>query len=256
MTLFFCPVAMLLAGKTALVTGAANRIGAQIARTLHQNGANLIIHYRKSREAAESLEQQLNSLRPKSALAQQADLSKLDGITALAVGAIGAFDSLDILINNASSFYATPIGEIGERDWEDIIGSNLKAPLFLSQACAPALSESKGVIVNMLDIYASLPLNKHSLYCSAKAASQMLVKSLALELAPRVRVNGIAPGAILWPESGNASQLPQQQTILREIPLRTAGEVESITQTVMFLVTNTYTTGEVIRVDGGRLLAN
>lgn len=256
MTLFFCLVAMLLAGKTALVTGAANRIGAQIARTLHQNGANLIIHYRKSREAAESLEQHLNSLRPKSAQSQQADLSKFDEITTLVNAANEAFEGLDVLINNASSFYATPLGEIGEGDWEEIIGSNLKAPLFLSQACAPALCESNGVIVNMLDIYASRPLNKHSLYCCAKAASQMLVKSLALEMAPRVRVNGIAPGAILWPESGNASQLAQQQAILREIPLQTAGDIESITQTVMFLVTNTYITGEVIRVDGGRLLAN
>ena len=247
---------MLLAGKTALVTGAANRIGAQIVRTLHQNGANLIIHYHDSVSNAELLEQQFNVLRPDSAASVKAEFSNLDEITDLAHEASGVFDGLDILINNASSFYPTPIGEISARDWDHLLGSNFKAPLFLSQACYPCLRETNGVIVNMLDIYASLPLKYHSLYCCAKAANAMLVKSLALEMAPQVRVNGIAPGAILWPESGKTSQPEQQDVILNKIPMQSIGNPESITQTIMFLVTNSYVTGEVIRVDGGRLLAS
>ena len=247
---------MLLAGKTALVTGAANRIGAQIARTLHENGANLIIHYRKSTDNAELLEQQFNLLRPGSACSIQAEFSNLEEIEHFSQKANQAFGNLDILINNASGFYPTPLGKITELDWEDLLSSNLKAPLFLSQACYPSLRKANGVIVNMLDIYASLPLKDHSLYCCAKAANQMLVKSLALEMAPRVRVNGIAPGAILWPENDDSAQPGQQQAILKKIPLQETGSPESITQTIMFLLTNSYVTGEVIRVDGGRLLAN
>jgi len=247
---------MLLAGKTALVTGAANRIGAQIARTLHENGANLIIHYRKSTDSAELLERQFNLLRPGSACSIQAEFSNLEEIEHFSQKANQAFGNLDILINNASGFYPTPLGKITELDWEDLLSSNLKAPLFLSQACYPGLCNTRGVIVNMLDIYATLPLKDHSLYCCAKAANQMLVKSLALEMAPRVRVNGIAPGAILWPENEDSAQPGQQQAILKKIPLQETGSPESITQTIMFLLTNSYVTGEVIRVDGGRLLAN
>ena len=247
---------MLLAGKTALVTGAANRIGAQIARTLHENGANLIIHYRKSTDNAELLEQQFNLLRPGSACSIQAEFSNLEEIEHFSQKANQAFGNLDILINNASGFYPTPLGKITELDWEDLLSSNLKAPLFLSQACYPSLRKANGVIVNMLDIYASLPLKDHSLYCCAKAANQMLVKSLALEMAPQVRVNGIAPGAILWPENDDSAHPGQQQAILKKIPLQETGSPESITQTIMFLLTNSYVTGEVIRVDGGRLLAN
>ncbi len=247
---------MLLAGKSALVTGAANRIGAQIARTLHQNGANLIIHYRSSNAAAQTLEQDFNTLRPGSAVCHQADLCDIGAIETLAQKATQALGRLDILINNASSFYPTRLGEIGEREWQDLIGSNLKAPLFLSQACYPALRESSGAIVNMLDIYASSPLKNHSLYCCAKAASQMLVKSLALEMAPEVRVNGIAPGAILWPESSDASEPKMQQELLKKIPLQRTGSPDSIAQTVLFLLCQDYITGEVIRVDGGRLLAS
>ena len=245
---------MLLAGKTALVTGAANRIGAEIARTLHQNGANLIIHYRNSNAQAQALEQNLNAERKHSAICCQADLSDVEAIESLAQKARQAFEGLDILINNASSFYPTPLGEINQQDWQDLIGSNFKAPLFLSQACYPSLREANGSIVNMLDIYASSPLKNHSLYCCAKAAKQMLVKSMALEMAPQVRVNGIAPGAILWPENSDASNPENQQELLRKIPLNRTGNPESITQTVMFLLRNDYITGEVIRVDGGRLI--
>ena len=245
---------MLLEGKTALITGAANRLGAQIARTLHQNGANLIIHYRESVADARVLEQQLNTLRVDSASCLQADLNDLEAITTLSHQAAQLYDGLDILINNASRFYPTPIDTITQHDWEDLIGSNLKAPLFLSQACYPYLRKAKGVIINMLDIYASLPLKNHSLYCCAKAGNQMLVKSLALEMAPEVRVNGIAPGAILWPENSEAAKPDYQKKVLEKIPLQRIGSPESIAQTVMFLLGNDYITGEVIKVDGERLL--
>lgn len=247
---------MLLAGKSALITGAANRIGAQLARTLHDNGANLIIHYRHSEAAALSLTDKLNTLRADSTVTLQADLGDLDALTTLAQNAADAFGKLDILINNASSFYPTRIGEINQQHWQDLMSSNFQAPLFLSQACYPSLRDSRGIIINMLDVYASVPLKNHSLYCCAKAASQMLVKSLALELAPEVRVNGIAPGAILWPEQSDAANTDAQQTILKQIPLGRTGSPESIAQTALFLINNDYLTGEVIRVDGGRLLQN
>ena len=247
---------MLLAKKSALVTGAANRLGAQIARTLHQNGANLIIHYRHSDAAALALAEELNRLRPESALALAADLATDEGIDNLASESIAAFGGLDLLVNNASSFYPTRFGEIDRQAWDDLITSNYRAPLFLSQACYPSLKREHGCIINMLDIYASKPLIGHSVYCSAKAANQMLVESLALELAPQVRVNGIAPGAILWPDSADpeAVQTPDQQALLERLPLQRLGGAQVIADTVLFLASNDYITGEVIRVDGGRLL--
>ncbi len=243
---------MQLNSKTALVTGAANRLGAQIARTLHQNGANLIIHYHSSRAAAEQLVQELNLERADSAISIAADLAIQHEIEALAKTAISAFDGLDLLINNASSFYPTKFGEIEEKQWLDLIASNLKAPLFLSQACYPALKHKAGCIINMLDIHATKPLSQHSVYCCAKAGNQMLVKSLALELAPEVRVNGIAPGAILWPVDDDDSA--RQQALLAQIPLKRNGTPQAIADTVLFLAINNYITGEVIRIDGGRLL--
>jgi len=245
---------MLLTAKTALVTGAANRLGAQIARTLHQNGANLIIHFRASSAAAQALEVELNQSRKNSALAIGAELGSVSGLEELAAKACSAFDGLHILVNNASSFYPTKFGEVKQQEWDDLIASNYKAPLFLSQACYPALQQSAGCIINMLDIYASRPLAQHSVYCSAKAANQMLVKSLALELAPEVRVNGIAPGAILWPGGDKSNSVEQQQAIIEQIPLKRCGTPQTIADTVLFLATNDYITGEIIRVDGGRLL--
>jgi pteridine reductase len=243
---------MQLSEKSALVTGAANRLGAQIARTLHENGANLIIHYRASADAAEALAADLNSLRAGSAICTQADLAADDEIEALAEAACAAWDRLDILVNNASAYYPTPFGKIDARAWDDLLASNYRAPLFLSQACYPALREAEGGIVNMIDIYATRPLEGHSVYCSAKAANQMLVKSLALELAPEVRVNGIAPGAILWPASGADEETRKKS--LEEIPLRRLGGEQSIADAVLFLLQNDYITGEILRVDGGRLL--
>ena len=245
---------MMLAAKTALVTGAANRLGAQIARTLHQNGANLIIHYRASSTAAQALVTELNQHRENSAHAISAELGSLAELEALADEACSAFDGLHILVNNASSFLPTPFGEIDQHAWDELIASNYKAPLFLSQACYPALQQSSGCIVNMIDIYASRPLTQHSVYCSAKAANQMLVKSLALELAPEVRVNGIAPGAILWPDGDQLKSVVQQQEIVQQIPLKRCGTPKVIADTVLFLATNDYITGEIIHVDGGRLL--
>lgn len=245
---------MSLTAKTALVTGAANRLGAEIARTLHQNGANLIIHYRSSKHAAEELIEELNGSRTDSAVAFGADLADLDQLQQLAVDAIGAFGRLDILINNASSFYATPLGEIDVEAWDDLVTSNQRAPLFLAQACRHALQQSSGCIINMVDIYATRPLRHYSTYCSAKAANRMLVRSLALEMAPAVRVNGIAPGAILWPVDDSGGNEAEQQALIEQIPLRRRGTARAITDTVMFLATNDYITGEVIRVDGGRML--
>jgi len=175
---------MLLSDKTALVTGAADRLGAQIARTLHQNGANLIIHYRSSADAAQVLVDELNQARANSARALCADLGSPQQLEDLAAAACSAFSGLALLVNNASSFYPTRFGEIEASQWDDLIASNYRAPLFLSQACYPALKQSRGCIINLVDIYATMPLNQHSIYCSAKAANQMLVKSLALELAP------------------------------------------------------------------------
>ena len=247
---------MLLTAKSALVTGAANRLGAQIARTLHQNGANLIIHYRASSTAAQSLVAELNQLRKNSAIALSAELSSIAELEELAAQAGSAFDGLDILVNNASSFYPTKFGEIDQQAWDDLIASNYKAPLFLSQACYPALQHSSGCIINMVDIYAALPLNQHSVYCSAKAANQMLVKSLARELAPEVRVNGIAPGAILWPGGDNAVSEAQQQALIEQVPLKRCGTPQAIADTALFLATSDYITGEIIHVDGGRLLTS
>jgi pteridine reductase len=247
---------MSLTEKSALVTGAANRLGAQIARTLHQNGANLIIHYRNSAAPALALAAELNRQRGESALAISADLATDSGIDNLAEQACNAFGGLHILVNNASSFYPTRFGEIDRQAWDDLIASNYRAPLFLAQACYPSLQHNHGCIINMLDIYASRPLNQHSVYCSAKAANRSLVESLALELAPEVRVNGIAPGAILWPEktAHDGPDSEQQQALLQRIPLNRLGGAQVIADTALFLATNDYITGEVIRVDGGRLL--
>jgi len=244
---------MLLSEKSAVVTGAANRLGAQIARTLHQNGANLIIHYRSSADAAMSLVDELNQVRPGSALSLKADLGVNADIDNLAHQACSAFDGLHILVNNASSYFPTRFGEIDQHGWDNLIASNYKAPLFLAQGCYPALKRAQGCIINMVDIYATLPLTGHSVYCSAKAANQMLVKSLALELAPEVRVNGIAPGAILWPENSDPGE-EKLQELHQQVPLQRLGGTQVVADTALFLATNDYITGEVIRVDGGRML--
>jgi pteridine reductase len=247
-------IQMKLTGKTALITGAAKRLGAETAKTLHQNGANIIIHYASSAQQAEQLEQQLNMIRPASACIVQADLRNNDEIHQLADQSANCFEGLDILVNNASTFYPTPLGQISEDNWDDLMGTNFKAGLFLSQACYPALKHSKGCIINMLDIHASSPLKDYTLYCCAKAASTMLTRSLALEMGPDVRVNGVAPGAILWPENDAEMEPEKKQNIIQNIPLNRTGQPRDIADTILFLASSDYINGQIIAVDGGRNL--
>ncbi len=245
---------MKLTGKTALLTGSARRIGAQSALTLHENGANIIIHYGRSKKEAKDLVDNLNSKRPGSAISLQADLLNIDEINQLAEQAGKAFDSLDILVNNASTFYPTPLDSLNEANWNDLMGSNLKAPMFLSQACYSALKKTKGCIINMVDIHARSPLRNHIIYSCAKAANIMLTRSLALEMGPDIRVNAIAPGAILWPENDSQMDTQAQHNIIQQIPLKKAGEATDIANTILFLVSSDYINGQVIAVDGGRQL--
>ncbi len=240
-----------LQGRVALVTGAAKRIGAEIARALHDQGAIVIIHYGRSSEAAASLVAELNALRANSCHSYSVMLGNVDGLSEMVKQITMLTGRLDILVNNASSFYPTPIGEIRESDWENLFNSNLKGPLFLSQAAAPYLKENAGCIVNMVDIHAERPLASHPVYCSAKAGLAMLTKSLALELGPDIRVNGVAPGIIIWPEGDQDTAL--QGDLLSRTALKKKGSVKDITDTVLFLIRDApYITGQIISVDGGR----
>jgi len=242
-----------LAGKTALVTGAARRIGAEIVRTLHAAGARVAVHYRSSVVEAENLRDTLNQERAESAAIFAADLNETAGLQDLVDEVVGWSGGLDVLVNNASSFYPTPIGSVTESNWHDLVGSNFKAPLFLTQAALPYLRNGGGNVVNIVDIHARRPLADHAVYGPAKAALEMLTRSLAKELAPEVRVNGVSPGAILWPE-GELSEA-DRKSILRQIPMRRTGEPEDIAGCVLYLVGSApYVTGQVIAVDGGRSL--
>lgn len=242
-----------LQNKVALVTGAAKRIGADIARTLHAEGATVVIHYGQSASAAAKLVSELNEKRADSCFSYSAMLGDINGLSEMIKKIIALAGRLDILVNNASSFYPTSMGEISESDWNNLFDSNLKGPLFLSQAAAPYLSESSGCIVNMVDIHAQRPLAKHPVYCSAKAGLVMLTKSMALELGPRVRVNGVAPGIIIWPEGDQDEAL--QDDMLSRTALKRKGSVKDITDTVLFLVRDAaYITGQIINVDGGRTI--
>jgi len=237
--------------RIILVTGAARRIGAAIVTRLHENGARVAIHYRGSRNDADELAKHLNSIRDNSALAVQADLLRVASLPELIESVVDWGGRLDGLVNNASSFYPTPVGQIDEKSWDELVGSNLKAPLFLSQAAAPHLADSHGAIVNIVDIHAERPLRDHSVYGSAKAGLAMMTRSLAKDLAPEIRVNGVAPGAILWPENGMTESV--QQSILDQIPLQRAGSPEDIAGCVLYLLRDaTYVTGQIIPVDGGR----
>lgn len=241
-----------LQDKTVLVTGAARRVGAEIARTLHAEGASLALHYRGSADAAKALVAELNAARPGSALAFQADLLETDYLPRLVEEVVRHFGRLDALVNNASSFYATPIGSIGEREWHDLIGTNLKAPLFLAQAAAPHLAAARGAIVNITDIHDARPLKNYPLYCVAKAGLTGLTRALALELGPHVRVNGIAPGPILWPEDGSFDAAAQASVVSRTL-LKRCGDPADIARTVLFLIADApFITGQILAVDGGR----
>ena len=243
--------------KVALITGAARRIGACLAQTLHQQGFRIVIHYGHSGEQAQTLSASLNATRADSSVCLQADLNDGEQVTRLAEQALAAFGQLDVLINNASSFYPTAIGSGTFEQWDDLFSSNAKAPFFLSQALAPALKTSHGCIVNIADIHAERPLAEHTIYCMAKATNVMLTKSLAKELAPEVRVNGLAPGAILWPEQAAALGEEQKDNILNKIPLARPGHPDNIANAVSFLIqSNNYITGQILAIDGGRSLGN
>jgi pteridine reductase len=243
-----------LDNKVALITGSAKRIGAEIARTLHAAGARIAIHYRGSVDEAEALAAELNAERENSAAIFRADLLDTASLPAVAEGILDWAGRLDILVNNASSFYPTPLGSITEAHWDDLMGSNLKGPLFMSQACLPALKATSGVIVNIVDIYGQRPLADHHVYCPAKAGLAMLTRALAKDLGPEIRVNGVSPGAILWPSSGMTSE--GKQKILDEVPLERAGSPADIAGCVLYLVRDAeYVSGQIIAVDGGRSAA-
>jgi len=238
----------------ALITGSARRIGAAIARRLHAEGYDLALHYRGSATEMQALAAELEAARANSVLTLQADLSEFDRLPELVARTIGRYGRLDALVNNASTFQPTPLGTATPAQWDALFASNARAPFFLAQAAAPHLRAAQGAIVNLVDIYAERPLREHPVYCMAKAALVMATKSLALELAPDVRVNAIAPGAILWAE--NETSDSRQQAILARTPLARTGTPAEIAEAVRWLLCNaTYTTGQIIHLDGGRTLA-
>jgi len=243
-----------LDGRWALVTGAAKRIGAVIARTLHAAGANVAIHYNRSATDAEQLAAELNRRRAKSAFTVGADMRDISAVERMAAQVLERTGGrLDVLVNNASNFYPTPIGTITLEQWDDLFGSNLKAPLFLSQALVPALRAARGVIVNIVDVHSQRPLRDHPVYGPAKAGLAMLTRSLAKDLGPDVRVNGVSPGAILWPDEGQGMSDALRAAIIKQTALKRAGEPEDIAAAVLFLVRDApYVTGQIIAVDGGR----
>ncbi|HEU4625958.1 MAG TPA: pteridine reductase [Steroidobacteraceae bacterium] len=241
----------LLTGKTVMITGGARRIGATLARTLHAAGANIVLHYRRSADEANALVKELNAVRRGSAVLEQADLLDVSRYHKLIDAAVTAFGQLDVLINNASSFYPTEIGEITEADWNDLVGTNLKAPLFLSQAAAPALHLTEGLILNLADIHGMRPLRRYPTYCVAKAGLIMLTKSLARELGPHVRVNAIAPGPVMWPEDTPDKAL--QKKIIERTALKRTGSPADVARAALFFCAEApYVTGQILAVDGGR----
>jgi pteridine reductase len=240
-------------GKVVLVTGGAKRVGAAICRRLHAAGANIALHYRSSAHDALALQAELNALRPDSVLCVQADLLNLQDLPRLVHDTILHFGRLDGLVNNASSFYPTTLEEADETHWNDLLGTNLKAPLFLAQAAASELRLRCGAIVNIADIHAERPMQGHLLYSVAKAGLVALTKALAQELAPQVRVNAVAPGVIVWPEQGDWENEARRQQIVAHTLLKREGEPDDIAKTVQFLLSQApYITGQVIAVDGGR----
>ena len=239
--------------SAVLVTGAARRIGAAIARTLHASGARVALHCHRSRTEAESLAAELNGARAGSCAVIQGDLLDVAGLARIVEEAAGAFGRLDGLVNNASSFHATALGRITERDWDDLIGTNLRAPLFLAQAAAPRLREARGAIVNVVDIHAEQPLKDFVVYSVAKAGLAGLTRSLALELGPEVRVNGVAPGAILWPDGEAHFDAAEKGRITAHTPLARIGSPEDVAGAVKYLLFDApFVTGQILAVDGGR----
>lgn len=236
--------------KVALITGAAKRLGACTATHLHSLGFNVIIHYHHSQEEATALVASLNLKRPKSAVAIAHDLSDIKGLDSIAHFIHQHCGRLDLLVNNASSFYPTPITQLEIKDYNDLIATNMTAPLFLVKACVNLLKEAQGLVINMCDIHASRPLKEHTAYCMAKAGLVMMTQSLANELAPDIRVNGIAPGAIEWPSAGISHKDIEQ--VVSQIPLQRKGSMQDIANAIGYLVDANYVTGQILTVDGGR----
>lgn len=240
--------------KVVLITGAAHRVGAAMARKLHANGMRVVIHYRNSRDAAVALQQELNAIRTDSAAIASADLDDMDDIQPLVDTAFSFWNRLDVLINNASMFFPTPMGEVDIKQWDELFSSNLKAPFFLTQAAASHLKAGLGVVINIVDIHADRPLKNYPVYCMAKAGLVMMTKTLAREYGDDIRVNAVAPGAILWPEGIDEQT---KQDIVSRTALKRKGDPEDIAKAVLYLVRDaTYTTGQVLAVEGGRTLSN
>jgi pteridine reductase len=245
------PVEPVLAGRCVLITGGAKRLGAATARRMHGAGASIVVHYHRSAAEARALVAELEAVRPGSAHAVCADLLDIAALPGLVAAAVQRFGRLDVLVNNASTFYPTPVGSITPAQFEDLIGTNLRAPLFLSQAAAPALREAGGLIINMVDIHAKRPLKSHPVYSSAKAGLVMLTRSLARELGPEIRVNGIAPGPVMWPEHPMDEKLKGE--IVGKTALKRTGSPDDIARTALFFAADApYVTGQIIAVDGGR----
>jgi pteridine reductase len=239
--------------KVVLITGGARRVGAAIVRRLHAAGGQIAVHYRTSGSQARALKAELSARRAGSVLLLQADLLKPAALAGLIKDTVKEFGRLDALINNASSFYPTAIGEITEKNWDDLIGTNLKAPLFLSQAAAKELKKSQGCIVNIVDIHAEFPMKNYVVYNTAKGGLLALTRSLARELGPEVRVNGVAPGTILWPDDESWQDEVSRQRIVNQTALKRIGEPDDIAKAVEFLIAGApYVTGQVLAVDGGR----
>jgi pteridine reductase len=241
--------------RVALVTGSARRIGAAVVRKLHAEGLRVILHYNGSESAAQAIADELNAIRENSIVTIQFNLLDIEQLDSLVTKAVSIWGRLDVLVNNASTFYPTPIEDISVQQWNDLVGVNLQSPLFLSKHCAPHLSEHNGCIINIVDIHSERPLKGYSIYSIAKAGLGMLTKSLARELAPSIRVNGISPGAIMWPEVEAYEAMHEE--IIERTALKREGHPSDIADTVWFL-TNTanYITGQIIAVDGGRTLSN
>jgi pteridine reductase len=242
--------------KVVLITGGAKRVGASITRELHRQGASIMLHYHTSETEALALEAELNNIRPNSAAITQCNLLETDCLPALVAATLQTFGRLDALVNNASSYYPTELGTIQLEQWEDLMGSNLKAPLFLSQAAADALQASSGCIVNITDMHIERPKKHYIVYSAAKAGLVSLTKSLAQELAPRVRVNAVAPGPVLWPDSAQEFDEQYRQQVINQTLLKRSGEPGDIAKAVKFLIYDApFITGHVLAVDGGRHLS-
>ena len=240
-----------LRGRTVLITGGARRLGAHVARAVHAAGANLVIHCHHSRTEAERLAAELELVRAASTAVLSADLLDVAQLPPLVRASCERFGTLDVLINNASTFYPTPLGSIEPKQWDDLMGTNLRAPTFLAQAAAPALRRARGLLLNMVDIHGIRPLREHTVYSTAKAGLIMLTRSLARELAPDVRVNAIAPGPVLWPEAGIDQD--RKEKILEQTPMQHAGSPDDIARAVLFFASDApFITGQVLAVDGGR----